>query len=265
MIRVRMCKYNYILKYLINAHQFRLGCCCILLIFFSTLTAANEDKIIINTAFWEPVSTENNDGYFDQIMYEAFHRLGMVVEIRRPPAERGLINANDGTDDGDGPRIANIRNMDLYSNLVIVPEKVMDVQFVAFSLTNSISINNWNDLENYNIGIVTGWKILELSIDKYKSLIKVKNPYLLFNLLKSRRVDVVIIDKWTGKKMMDKFQLTGVTIHDSPPLAEREMFLFLNKNHQQLVDRLTKVLNQMKLDGSFSRIEYSTLNTIKQH
>lgn len=234
----------------------------LLLLLFST-HVYSEDSLTINTAFWEPISTENNDGYFDQIMHEAFHRLDKTVQIKRPPAERGLINANLGIDDGDGPRIENLQNMNLYPNLVMVQEKLLDVEFVAFSKGGDIQIDNWSDLSAYNIGIVTGWKILEWNISNYKSLIKVKNPYLLFNLLKTNRVDVVIIDKWTGKKMVENFHLSNVTMHDDPPLATREMFLFLNKKHEGLAQELRKVFYGMKIDGTFQGIASSTLKNIE--
>ena len=89
-------------------------------------------------------------------MDETFHRLDKTVLIKRPPAERGLINANLGIDDGDGPRIANLQDMNLYPNLVMVPEKLLDIEFVAFSVGGNIQIDNWNNLSTHNVGRITG-------------------------------------------------------------------------------------------------------------
>tara|TARA_R110002049_G_scaffold307590_1_gene508513 strand:+ start:7917 stop:8603 length:687 start_codon:yes stop_codon:yes gene_type:complete len=221
----------------------------------------SEDKqtYILNTAFWEPISTSQQDGFFDLLMKEAFVRAGKKVVIRRPPAERGLINASSGIDDGDGPRIANIQNMDIYTNLVRVPEKIIDVDFIAFSKNPNYKIRTWSDLRKYNVGIVTGWKILEWNIKEYKSLIKVKNPNLLFSLFLSQRVDVVVIDKWTGKNMIDKLDLDGIHIHDEYPLATREMYLFMNKAHMNTSAEISNILKEMKKDGTYSLIVNNTL------
>ena len=62
---------------------------------------------------------------------EAARRVGVRVHLISPPAERGLVNANAGIEDGDSNRIAGLRTH--------LPEpdtgarKNMDMQFMAFT------------------------------------------------------------------------------------------------------------------------------------
>jgi len=58
-------------------------------------------------------------------------RLDIPFEIVRLPAERAMINVNSGESDGELPRIAGLSNK--YTNIVQIPEKLLDYSFVAFS------------------------------------------------------------------------------------------------------------------------------------
>ena len=57
--------------------------------------------------------------------------LGVELRLVKLPAERGLINANAGIEDGDLARITGLEKQ--YPNLVRVPEKLVDLDFTAFS------------------------------------------------------------------------------------------------------------------------------------
>ena len=44
-----------------------------------------------------------------------------------------------------------------------------------------------------------------------------------------------------------------------PPLAQREMFMYLHKKHKALVNKAAQALSSMKRDGSYQRIFDQTL------
>ena len=93
--------------------------------------AADEPTLVLSDPTEPPYTTKAGNGFFDVIAGEAFRRAGLRLRLVKLPAERGLINANDGIEDGDLSRISGLEKN--YPNLVRVPEKMMDMDFVAFA------------------------------------------------------------------------------------------------------------------------------------
>ncbi len=88
------------------------------------------DKMVIGTGLKPPlVSSETAPGFLDTLAKEVFHRLGIELEVIILPAERALINANNGIEDGNLLRIKGLEKQ--YPNLIRVPEKMMNSEFVA--------------------------------------------------------------------------------------------------------------------------------------
>jgi len=69
--------------------------------FMFSHSALSQETIVLNTAFGPPVSNDTQTGFGDQVIREAFKRIGYRLETVRLPAERALINANRGIDDGE--------------------------------------------------------------------------------------------------------------------------------------------------------------------
>ena len=178
------------------------------------------------------------------------------METIHLPAERALVNADEGIEDGVYVRVHGLET--LYKNLRIVPEKITDYEFVAFGKNPDMQITNWDSLQEHDVAIVTGWKILETKIVRFKSLIKVKNGELLFKALAEDKVDLVVFNKLDGYGVIKDLNLKGIHALKMP-LATREMFLYLHKNHEDLVPQLTDALRSMKSDGSYAAIKSSTL------
>jgi polar amino acid transport system substrate-binding protein len=233
----------------IMAMRTAFGCLIIVAVLCGTGVFAG--TLVLNTAEEYPLSTADGRGIEDLIISEAFRRVGVSVEIAHLPAERALVNANKGIDDGTFVRIAGIER--IYPNLVRVRERITEFEFVAFAREPSIKIRDWNSLRPYSIGIITGWKILEAKIVGASLLTKVSSPEALFSLLERGRADIVVYDRTQGIAMMRKLGIAGVRPL-SPPLAKQDMFLYLNRRHEDLAPKLESSLREMKRDGSFSRI-----------
>lgn len=238
---------------------FGVGAC----IFGTPLIASTRDDrtLHLNTAFGPPISTPDRTGFFDRLMREAAARLGYTVEIQTPPAERALMLANSGIDDGDGPRIPDLENHWDYPHLVRVEESLLDIEFVAFSRKAGIQITDWESLARFEVAIVTGWKILERHLSRLPDLVKVKDAEHLFLVLKHRRTDLAIIDRYSGVAMANRVGLRDYVIL-SPPLASTPMFLYLHTRHTDLAPRMSAVLRDMKADGTYRHIRQETLDHV---
>ena len=225
----------------------------------SSLVYANQ-ALVINTTGKRPLNTPEQSGFLDLVVAEAFRRSGLVLKTIQLPAERGLINANLGIDDGEMSRIAGLEKN--YPNLVRVPEKIMDWEFYAFSSQNVNLSNGWQDLAGYSVAFINGWKILENNVPASAEITKVKNPEQLFELLIKQRSQIVIYERWAGLRYIKQSQLQSIKPLQ-PALAKRNMYMYLNKKHQALVPKLAEALKAMKQDGTYDRFTTEILGPLK--
>lgn len=185
----------------------------------------------------------------DRILQEAFRRINQQVRFVTTPSERGLINANSGAADGDVNRIAGLSKT--YPNLLQVPEPNMSYDFMAFS-RKALPIKGWESLRGLRVGYITGWKIFDENVQG-ASVTKVDTPQQLFTLLAADRVDVALFDRWGGGHYLHEMKLSEVKAQE-PPLARRDMYLYLNSAHAALVPRVAAALKAMKTDGTYAAI-----------
>ncbi len=222
------------------------------------LTSSAKGKdIVLATAFSMPyVSTPDAPGFLSLIAQEMFSRIGHNVAIVRLPGERALEHANSGIEDGDLLRIGNMEKA--YTNLVPVPEPLMVLEFTGYTLAgNSFPVRGWQSLQPYSVGIIIGWKIYERNVKEVAIRTDVRNMKLLFGLLKNRRADVVMADRWQGAYVGRQLGIDLDLLQ--PPFAETDMFMYLHKKHEDLARPLATALVEMKKDGTYQRIRDLTL------
>lgn len=225
---------------------------------FSGLANAN-DIIELNTTGKPPLNTLDQTGFMDRVAKEAFRRIGITLKTVQLPAERGLLSANDGIVDGDMSRIAGLSKT--YTHLIQVPEKIMDWEFVVFSKPSTPAVKGWHDLQHYSIAFVNGWKILERHVPPEADTFKVSTAEQLFTMLKKNHTDLIIYERWAGLLYAKQLGLKAIRVND-PPLAVRQMFIYLNNKHRSLVPKLAAALKQLKQDGTYQRLYSSILSPL---
>ena len=199
-------------------------------------------------------------GFTASVAREAFSRLGIDVSVTALPAERAIVNVNAGLDDGDLTRVAGLEAQ--YPNLVRVPESMMTFEFVGYTTGLEFPASSWAALRPYAVGMVTGWKIYESNVVGVAELVAVSDATLLFTLLKNRRADVVLYDRWQG--LWTARQL-GIPVHVlAPPFASQPLFMYLNCRWAPLVPRLAQAIAGMKADGSYDRMFRRILQPLEQ-
>ncbi len=216
--------------------------------------SASDETIRISTSYKTLLSTPEQTGMLDLVLKEAFRRIGRHAEIVFTPNERSLLSANNGQLDGEINRIAGMEKE--FPNLVQVPEPNMTMHFVAFA-TRDIPISGWESLRPLRIGIEKGWKILERNTEGFPLVTTVMNANQIFDMLLADRIDVALYSELGGYEWLRQMHCTHVRRLD-PPLASRDMFLYLNKKHQDLVEPVAQALRDMKQDGTYDRIVQST-------
>ena len=214
------------------------------------------DKIVLNTGIRDPFTTSNQTGFIDLIVQEAFRRIGIDAKvIVYQNSAKSLVNANIGIDDGAARRIQGLEKK--FPNLVRVPEKLMDNDFVVYSINKIIVSDNWDTMDEARIAYIKGWQIFQNNLRDHKSTIQTKNAQQMFDLMTAGEVDFILYERWQG---LWRARQMEITIQASePPLAKQEMFMYLNKKHAGLIAKAAASLSEMKSDGTYQNIFDKTL------
>lgn len=219
-----------------------------------------ENVFVISTSYRNLLSNDDRTGMLDLVMKEAFRRIGMKAEIVFTPTEKSIVDANAGIVDGELNRIAGMEEM--YPDLVRVPEPNMTMRFVAFS-KRQIPIDGWESIRELDIGIVKGWKILETATEGFPQVVYVPTETELFNMLRKDRIDLALYSELTGYAVLKDMGLQGIT-HLEPPLAERDMYLYVHKEHAALTSAIAGALKSMKDDGTYAALVEETTQPYRE-
>jgi polar amino acid transport system substrate-binding protein len=230
--------------------------CAVTIIFAQPALSQVPVSLSVTNMATAPLTTPQRDGYYDLIAIESFKRIGREITIQTVPGERALINLNNGIDDATLVRIEGLEKT--FLNLRMVPEKIMDFDFVAFTLDPDIEINDWADLTLYSVAYINGWQMFEQNIKSKNLVTKVNNAPQLFDLLISDRTEVILFGKWMGLSIIRERGLTQMRLL-SPPLVTSEMYMYVHEKHNSLIDDLATAIRSMNTEGAFDLIFEQTL------
>jgi len=233
--------------------------CAAILCLSGTAQSTNK-QLVFNVTGQPPLNNDSQNGFMDEVARESLNRIGYQLLINRQPAERGLRSANEGVIDAEMSRVKGIDKV--YKNLIRVPEKIMDWEFVVFSDKKTNLDQGWQNLAKKNLAFITGWKILENNVPKSAFIMKTRDSNQLFQLLKRARTEHVIYERWGGNKLIRELNLNNVRMA-SPPLAVKEMYIYLHKRHRKVVPLLSNALKQMKTDGTYSALAQKHLGAFQ--
>lgn len=212
--------------------------------------AAEPQVLVLNDVNEPPLTTPEHTGFLDVIATEMFRRIEVELRLVKLPAERALLLANDGLEDGDLTRISGLEEQ--YPNLVRVSEKLIDWDFAAFSKDASIPAN-FGAIRRHSVGLIKGWKIYERNMAGAERVITVDDPQQLFRLLDRDRIEVALYARWMGLALIQKQGLKDIRPLE-PPLVSRAMYIYLNKRHAKLVPKLAEALRALKREGFYQRV-----------
>jgi polar amino acid transport system substrate-binding protein len=196
----------------------------------------------------------------EDILREAYARIGIRVATDEFPGERALIMSNSGNTDGEVNRIRGISRK--YPNLRIIPVAINSIEGLAFAISPNITIRKWQDLQPYIVGLRIGAKYAEYGTAGMKVTAVATNDQV-FDMLDQRRTDVAISTRIEGVLTIKKLGLTGIRPME-PPLVTLKLFHFLHKKHLALVPRITLVLEEMAKEGRIKAIKDAAIRKLHE-
>lgn len=221
----------------------------ILLSTFALPPAWAGETLVLNSSFEAPITTTQKDGVLDMMYQTLAQRLGITIQLQTIPAERALLNANTGIDDGDVCRVKGIELR--YPELVFVPESFIQLKLQVFSNGPNFNVTGFESLRPYRVGILIGRKKLEENVIGVKSLSKFATDEEIVDALETNKIDLGIFEKSQGLRLTQGY---GKIKMLEPQLYHGVCYLYLNKKHQAWVLLFTQEIRKMKQDGSMKKI-----------
>ena len=190
------------------------------------------------------------------LLYRALgRRLNLAIQIQLMPAERALLNANAGLDDGDVCRISGLEAE--YPALVQVPEEILALKTVVFTSLPSFKVNGVESLRPYHVGILIGRKILEKKIVGTKTISRFSTVQAMFSALERNEIDAAILEFSEGLAALKQHKSIKAL---QPPLFRTGCYLYLNQKHRAQIPLIDAALKKMKRDGTYRAIVNKTLH-----
>lgn len=217
--------------------------------------AMASEKFKMTVSVGAPLYFQDGSGFFDVLAAEIFRRLDIEHEMIWLPPQRSLVYTNDGTYDGHIARTAAVEVK--FPDLVRVPVDVFDFEFMAYTKKPDIRITGWDSLLPYSVGMINGWKIVEQNTVDAKSVAKANEYDQLLAMLDRERIDVAVLDRVMGGWKLNQL---GYDIHIiEPPIVSEPNFIYVHKKHLDLVPKIARVVEQLKIEGAYDRLYTETL------
>jgi len=208
--------------------------------------------------FAKPGPLDYSAGISEEILKEAYSRIGITVTTREFPGERALKMSNSGAVDGEVNRIHGIRKK--YANLRMVPVAINAIEGLAFTNKPGIKVRSWEDLRPHKLGLRIGAKYAEYGTAGMQ-VASVKTNDQVFSMLGKHRTEIAISTRIEGVLTIHKLGLKNIRLIE-PPLVSLELFHFLHKKHEALVPRIRKALEEMAREGRIEAIKTAAIKKL---
>ncbi|MGE4291618.1 MAG: substrate-binding periplasmic protein [Desulfovibrio sp.] len=224
---------------------------CLLLI--PAGSVAWSDDVTVATLEWEPYvgSVLPGNGYVGRVVREAFARSGHEVRFLFLPWERVLDMARHGEVAAYGPEYY---DPSLNSRFVLSdPIPGGSLGFFA-PADSAIRFRSLRDLEPYSIAVVRGYlNTPEFDSARYLHRQFVTSDALGLHMLVNGRVDLVLADKYVGKRLLRELfpERRDEVVFLDPPLAEKSLHLCFPRSrpdHRELLRAFNAGLRSMVED-----------------
>lgn len=219
-----------------------------------------EQTIQLSTINWQPYSGKNlpDDGFFSELVTEAFSRVGYQVEFKYSYWAEALGRAIKGEVHGV---------MDAYwkkdrTEFLEYPDVVWRVreEFIVLRDNPITYTGNLADLKEYTISVLRGsLQAHEIRAAGLKTIL-VDNQTQNVRLFLAGRFDVMLIPRsicyYNLEHLQPNFKRSMVKFL-KPPYKVYDMYVAFSKqkpNYKQLTADFNRGLNRIKTDGTFGNI-----------
>ena len=171
----------------------------------------------------------------------AYRQLGYQISLTQLPSGRSLSMANAGMYDGELFRIESAATD--FPNLIKVPVPLASIELKAFTQASRPLPANWQQERKLRIGMVRGFR-LAMDYPVSGQVVLVTSAQQAVQMLLQDRIDVLLDDEATVRAVLGP-EFARVQMANEV-LASAELFHFVHKKHQALVEPLTTTLQKLQ-------------------
>ena len=186
----------------------------------------------------------------EKIIREAYRRLEIPIDIVRLPPARSIRMSNSGQVDAELARVKVDPNE--FPNLIRVPVPIDVIEGAVFSKKLDFEISGWESIKPYRIGIRQGVKFSERGTRGMDVVVASENAQL-FRMLETDRVDLIVLNKQNALRVIEQLGITDIRLLE-PSIHYLQVYHYLHRQHQDLLPRITQVLDQMTANGEVDQI-----------
>ena len=197
-----------------------------------------------------------NNGFFTEIIREAFRRNGYDVEIKFLPWKRALEGAKNGMYDG----LYSVWYRPEREEWFVFSDPLPANELVFFKhKDNDISFGSYDDLKPYKIGVVRGYALPPGFEEAGLKTALANNDEQNLRKLYRRRLELVLVDKIVAKYIIDTELPEAASELEwlDPPAHVEIQYLVISKkapDYEAILADFNEGLAAMKADGTLDAI-----------
>lgn len=186
------------------------------------------------------------------ILPEVYKKLGIDITITAMPGKRAMLEAVSGRKDGEIMRIWSYGIE--HPETVRIPTPYYKLEtMVFFKEGHDVHVDSAEDLANYSVLKVRGVKHTNNITAGLENVYDYDDTESMLRALSKHRNNIALTHTVDGLFSINKFRLQGIRWLDKP-LAIFPLYHYVHKKHAHLVERLDKVLIEMKRSGELDKL-----------
>ena len=192
------------------------------------------------------------------VLEEAYKSIGIDIILKDYPAKRSTIEANYGRIDGEVSKIVGIEKQ--FTNLVMIPIPVQEIEFFVFSKKIKFKIDGWESLRPYKIVSVLGVKFIEKNTKEMDRTGVATFPQI-FKLIDADRYDIAVAPLVDGLVHLKNLNIT--TVKSLGKVDQVKLYHYLNIKHKSLIPKITAALKKMEISGRIKQIREEYISKLQ--
>ncbi len=217
----------------------------LMLVFWPLSFSAAEDKTkALHFAIPEYIPV-----IIDRLLHEAFQRINHGITLDIAGELSSIQEVDSGEKDGLALQVQNLET--LWPNLVMIPEKIATIDFVAYSSGDSaLAVDSWDDLRDLRVARLFEQSYISNRISRFGGThVRKRVPADMVKAVENGECDIFVLSTFPciDIPFPDSVKKVGV-------LETRDVFPYLNAGHAGLALEAAGAIRAMKRDGTFEKI-----------
>lgn len=223
-----------------------LGLCMMML----STSLSHSDQIRISTFTHETAQIDVSA----KVLEKLYQRLGHQMQLVRFPGKRSLVEANNGSVNGELIRVK--ATAKVLSNLVRIPTQVDSFKVMALTLKASPKVVGMGGLIGKKIGILRGVELTD-RVTKNLSRQVLNDIDGLYKSLLAGRVDVILYPELDAIEYLALNDPTEKIVINVTPVIEVPLYHYIHKDKPVLIKQMSQLLEKLEKSGELDAIIYS--------